>query len=471
MQNFNYDQSTAEQYNEDKKIFPWNTNPYQINFELKREAPTPNDTTVNNYHQNQALSRSQLAHLRESPAARARRLARNAERMREKRARESDEERRKRLDKNALNNRLKRLNESPTEKAIRQVRDAARQRLRRAMETQDQRESRLRKLAERMRMVRRHESPDKKAERLAKAAQRARDRLQRETSEERRVRLQKGSDYARRVRSKKSTADCSSAPDTSDSSNQNTISSSIYSSPSSERVLKIPQHQQQHQSVNFYENSVVQSNNYNFVNFNNSLSALAFNDPSSNIPQPVNNSIITLNIPHYHTVFSSQPPHIHQPNHQPKNFINPHVVKEEIYPKHQLMSSTSKNQDVSSSSSDNYLTLKPNESEFERMEKLRKSAELSRLRRNNETPEQRSKRLNDLKMRARKRREEIKNSESEEERKNRLAKQAEYARQRRQRDTKKPDGYLKIGDSQSAILMSDKPSVLKILEPIIEMNT
>lgn len=461
MQNYSYEHSSTDHY-EDKKIFPWNTNPYQINFEVKREAPTPNNTT-NNYHQDQALSRSQLAHLRESPAARARRLARNAERMREKRSRESDDERRKRLDKNALNNRLKRLNESPTEKAIRQVRDAARQRLRRAMESTDQRDSRLRKLAERMRMVRRLESPDKKSDRLAKAAQRARDRLQRETSEERRIRLQKGSDYARRVRSKKSTADSSSAPDTSDNSNQNTLSSSIYSSPSSEKVLKIPQ--QQHPNISFYDNSV-QTNNYNFVNFNNSISALAFNDPSSNIPQPVNNSIITLNIPHYHTVFSSQP---HIPS---KNYSNPHIIKEEIYPnqsKHHLMT---KNAELCNNQSDNnYLNLKSHESESERQEKLRKSAELSRLRRNNETPEQRSKRLNDLKLRARKRREEIKQCESDGQRKNRLAKQAEYARLRRQRDMRKSDSFTKLGDSQSSILMSDKPSVLKILEPIIEMNT
>jgi len=467
MQNYSYEQSSAEQYNEDKKMF-WNANPYQLNFELKREAPTPIDSNFQN------LSRSQLAHLRESPAARARRLARNAERMREKRSRENNNERRRRLDKNALNNRLKRINESPTEKAIRQVRDAARQRLRRAMESPEQRESRLRKLAERMRMVRKMESPDRKADRLTKAAQRARDRLQRETSEERRIRLQKGSEYARRVRSKRSTTRSSSAADISDNSNQNTINS-LYSSPSHDKILKIPQQQQQqqqhhhHQNINFYD-SAMQANNYNFVNFNNSISALAFNhnDPSS-VPQAVNNSIITLNIPHYHTVFSSQPPP------QTKNF-NPNIIKEEIYPKiiqcdpnqskshhHNLIKS------LETSNNDNYS--KSNETESDRQEKLRKSAELSRLRRNNETPEQRSKRLNDLKMRARKRREEIKQMETEEDRKSRLAKQAEYARIRRQRELKKTDNYTKLGDQQSSLLISDKPSVLKILEPIIEMNT
>ena len=121
---------------------------------------------------------------------------------------------------------------------------------------------------------------------------------------------------------------------------------------------------------------------------------------------------------------------------------------------------------------DNENYSKSNEAEFDRLEKLRKSAELSRLRRNNETPEQRAKRLNDLKLRARKRREEVKQRESEEDRKSRLAKQAEYARIRRQRELKKTDNFAKIGDhSQSSILVSDKPSVLKILEPIIEMNT
>jgi hypothetical protein len=164
------------------------------------------------------LSKSKLAHLRESPAARERRLARNAERMREKRSNESSEEYRIRLQKNALNNKMKRQGESPTEKAERQVRDAARQRMRRAMETSEQRAMRLYKLAERMRVVRRNESPEKKAERQSKAAVAARERLQRETSEERRVRLLKNSQYARRIRDSKSKGSSISENDSLDGS-------------------------------------------------------------------------------------------------------------------------------------------------------------------------------------------------------------------------------------------------------------
>lgn len=515
MQNYSYDNSSSEQYTEDKKIFSWNTNPYQLNFDLKREQ-----TSTPNYHDQQNLTRSQLAHLRESPAAKQRRLARNAERMREKRSRESDDERRRRLDKNALNNRLKRLNESPTEKAIRQVRDAARQRLRRAMESSEQREGRLRKLAERMRHVRRQETPERKQDRLSKAAQRARDRLQRETSEERRSRLQKGSEYARRVRSKKSTTGSSISNDTTTSDNSDHNLSQIYpNTPNSNETkpfnnLKIPQqhqqqqqqhqhhhqhhHHQQHQqqlqqnphhmqNMNLYDggNPSTSGNNYaNFVNFNNSISALAFNhnNDASSLTQPMNNSLITLNIPHYHTVFS-------QP-HQAKNF-NATTIKEEFYPKinpcdnmNQLkhrsgsggvMMKQQQQHEIEANfqaqiKSENNLP-KPNELEHQRLERLRKTAELSRLRRNNESEDQRLKRLNDLKVRARKRREAVKQVESDEEKRVRLAKQAEYARTRRQKDTRTPNYPRLSGESQSSLLNSDKPSVLKILEPIIEMNT
>ncbi|KAG5680379.1 hypothetical protein PVAND_009888 [Polypedilum vanderplanki] len=480
MQNYTYDNSSTEHYIEDKKIFAWNTNPYQLNFELKRETPsTPN-------YQEQNLTRSQLAHLRESPAAREHRLARNAERMREKRARESDEERRRRLDKNALNNRLKRLNESPTEKAIRQVRDAARQRLRRAMESQEQRDTRLRKLAERMRQVRRNESPDKKAERLSKAAQRARDRLQRETSEERRQRLQKGSEYARRVRSKKSTTGSSLSNDTttSDTSDHNLSSSNlgqIYHNPTNS--LKIPQHQHNqnnHHMQNIYDNSpaaaaaVVASGNYNFVNFNNSLSALAFNHTdassstaASSLTQPVNNSLITLNIPHYHTVFSQ--------THQNKIPFNTTAIKDEFYPKINQCDNMNQLKHHHNAfqnhviKTENNLSNKPNEQDQQRLERLRKTAEMSRLRRNNETPEQRTKRLNDLKERARKRRDAIKQVESEDERKIRLAKQAEYARSRRQKETSR-SSFQRIGETQS-LLNLEKPSITTNIQTLCTFDT
>lgn len=136
----------------------------------------------------------------ESPEARARRLARNAERMRIKRANESYDEYKIRLAKNAEANRRKRQMENDMERAMRQVKDAARQRLRRAMESTDQRTIRLAKLAERMRMVRANESPDQRSDRLKRSAARARERLSRESSEERRDRLQKRAEYARKMR-------------------------------------------------------------------------------------------------------------------------------------------------------------------------------------------------------------------------------------------------------------------------------
>lgn len=117
------------------------------------------------------LSNSQMKVRRESPQARERRLIRNAERMRERRAVESIEERRERLDKNALNNRLRRLRESPTDKVHRQVRDATRQRVRRSMESEEERDDRLKKLADKMREVRKSETPELKFKATVKAQQ------------------------------------------------------------------------------------------------------------------------------------------------------------------------------------------------------------------------------------------------------------------------------------------------------------
>uniref|UniRef100_A0AAG5CTL9 STPR domain-containing protein n=1 Tax=Anopheles atroparvus TaxID=41427 RepID=A0AAG5CTL9_ANOAO len=112
------------------------------------------------------LTKSQRRFLHESPEARAKRLARNAERMRQKRASESEEEYRKRmrrLAKNAERNRRRRQNETELERSIRRARSAARERLRRAMETPEQRAVRLAKLAERMRYSRANETPEQRA--------------------------------------------------------------------------------------------------------------------------------------------------------------------------------------------------------------------------------------------------------------------------------------------------------------------
>lgn len=74
---------------------------------------------------------------------------------------------------------------------------------------------------------------------------------------------------------------------------------------------------------------------------------------------------------------------------------------------------------------------KGNETDPERMERLRKMAEMRRAQRDKETPDERQARLKDLAERAKKRRESIIKDESPEERKERLSRQAEYARQRR----------------------------------------
>ncbi|XP_053950186.1 putative uncharacterized protein DDB_G0271606 isoform X4 [Anastrepha ludens] len=144
-------------------------------------------------------SRTAAQRWNESPEARARRLARNAERMRERRNRENEEEYRKRLARNAEANRLRRQNESDMERAMRLVRNAARQRLRRAMESPDQRAKRLQKLAERMRLYRANETPDQRKVRLAEMAARARQRIASESSDQRKERLRKLNEYAKKA--------------------------------------------------------------------------------------------------------------------------------------------------------------------------------------------------------------------------------------------------------------------------------
>ncbi|XP_054730967.1 putative uncharacterized protein DDB_G0271606 isoform X4 [Anastrepha obliqua] len=144
-------------------------------------------------------SRTAAQRWNESPEARARRLARNAERMRERRNRENEEEYRKRLARNAEANRLRRQNESDMERAMRLVRNAARQRLRRAMESPDQRAKRLQKLAERMRLYRANETPDQRKVRLAEMAARARQRIASESADQRKERLRKLNEYAKKA--------------------------------------------------------------------------------------------------------------------------------------------------------------------------------------------------------------------------------------------------------------------------------
>ncbi|XP_053667321.1 uncharacterized protein C05D11.13-like [Anopheles marshallii] len=214
----------------------------------------------------QSLTKSQRRFLHESPEARAKRLARNAERMRQKRAAESEDEYRKRmaqnaermrkkraaeteeeyrnrmqrnvecksgeeyqirLAKNAERNRMRRQNETDLERSIRRARSAARERLRRAMETPEQRAIRLAKLAERMRISRANETPHQRALRLAKNAAKAKERLLNETPEQWIDRKRKKAEYARQKRGAAAAAAKLGLPTTCTSSSSNASSTSL----------------------------------------------------------------------------------------------------------------------------------------------------------------------------------------------------------------------------------------------------
>ncbi|EDS43930.1 conserved hypothetical protein [Culex quinquefasciatus] len=170
------------------------------------------------------LTKAQRRMLGESSEARIKRLTKNAERMRQKRANQTYEEyramlarnaermRQKRntrtfeeykiaLAKNAESNRRRRANETPEERALRHMRNAMRQRLRRAMETPEQKAIRKARLAQRMREIRSNESYEQRQVRLAKGAARARQRFLNETPEERAERNRRKAEYARLCRS------------------------------------------------------------------------------------------------------------------------------------------------------------------------------------------------------------------------------------------------------------------------------
>ncbi|XP_052863132.1 uncharacterized protein LOC128269768 [Anopheles cruzii] len=170
------------------------------------------------------------AYVNESEEARARRLARNAERMRQKRATETEEEYRLRLSKNAESNRRKRLNETELERTMRHARSAARERLRRAMETPEQRAVRLAKLAERMRSARANETAEQRAVRLSKNATKAKERLLKESPEQWIERKRKKAEYARRKRSGHSLQNSSAG---SSSSNDAAMHSVLSNDPTS----------------------------------------------------------------------------------------------------------------------------------------------------------------------------------------------------------------------------------------------
>lgn len=409
------------------------------------------DIMYNNRTLNQ-LSKSQLAHLRESAPAKEHRLARNAERMREKRARESCHEYRKRLEKNACINRLQRQRESATDKAMRQIKDAARQRLRRAMETQEARCARLRKLAQRMRTVRKNETPEKKSERLARAAQRARERLHRETSKEREVRLHKSCEYARRIRTKSknsSTTDNESIFDVLDQK-PSVCPVDIICNP---YPITYEERNSDIQHVRSASKGFETSTNYNYLPSNIIDPLYSKNFTSTFETLPVSNgSLFNGTVKHTPELYSPQVA-------QCQNicdFKTEDIVKLEFV---------------------KCMDMKPKAGEC-RLQKLQILAEKCRMRRRNESREQRGKRLNDLRDRARRRRELVKISETESERKSRLALQAQYARLRRRKLKEFEENLCKerkirdrFDKTQDVAQFMEKPSVLKILEPIIEMDS
>ncbi|XP_055611767.1 uncharacterized protein C05D11.13-like isoform X1 [Uranotaenia lowii] len=205
---------------------------------------------------NTNLTKAQRRMLGESEAARARRLSKNAERMRQKRSNETYEEYKVRLAKNAESNRRRRANESDAERALRHMRNAMRQRLRRAMETPEQKSLRRARLAQRMREKRATETPEQRKDRLEKGAARARQRFLNETAEQRAERNKKKAEYARLFRINKqqnnqsqqiSDAGCSKVPPQQATNPQN----------SNDMNIKVEQ-QQQHSSANNNANNINQ---------------------------------------------------------------------------------------------------------------------------------------------------------------------------------------------------------------------
>lgn len=168
-----------------------------------QQVPPAQVTSADSNANSSPLTKAQRRMLGESESARAKRLAKNAERMRQKRATETYEEYKIRLAKNAESNRRRRASETEAERALRHMRNAMRQRLRRAMETPEQKAIRKARLAQRMREIRASESTEQRKVRLEKGAARARHKFLTESTEERAERNRKKAEYARTFRSTK----------------------------------------------------------------------------------------------------------------------------------------------------------------------------------------------------------------------------------------------------------------------------
>lgn len=372
-------------------------------------------------------------------------LARNAERMRERRANESEEEYRLRLYKMAEASRLRRRNENEVERSIRLIREAARQRLRRVMESPEQRAVRLEKLAARARLIRQNESPEQRAARLERAAKRQRERYSNK------------SDQGDKQQSSISTPSSDSNSVQNSDWNVMLPSTSIKTEVLSNLIVQ-PTKSIQHPNDNTYTNLVtyppnnqsLQSQvkyygNVPHISSANALSIQCLPDISSmnqaNIrPANVATSISIYPISSNYT----QPfmtPNIMQPVRgrpvtiHPSNdyrSVNP-AQREEAerqFLSHNMLESTI-NAMLSSPKQGRGRPASRCDDISGYDERRSKQANARRNQRNNETPEARKARLEDLAQRARKRRELLMATETEEERRKRLANQAEYARQRR----------------------------------------
>lgn len=376
-------------------------------------------------------------------------LARNAERMRERRANESEEEYRMRLYKMAEASRLRRRNENEVERSIRLIREAARQRLRRVMESPEQRSNRLEKLAARARLIRQNENSEQRAARLERAAKRQRERYSNK------------SDPGEKQQSSMSTP-------SSDSSVQNNEWSAMIPSTSiktetvsvlSNLIGSQPVKLIQNTSDNTYTNLVsyppinnqsLQSQvkyygNVPHISTANALSIQCLPDISSmnqtNIrPTNVATSISIYPItthytqpfmtPNIMTPVRGRPVTIHPSNDY--RSVNP-AQREEAerqFLSHNMLESTI-NAMLSSPKQGRGRPASRCDNTSGYDERRTKQANARRNQRNNETPEARKARLEDLAQRARKRRELLMATETEDERRKRLSSQAEYARQRR----------------------------------------
>lgn len=374
-------------------------------------------------------------------------LARNAERMRERRANESEEEYRLRLYKMAEASRLRRRNENEVERSIRLIREAARQRLRRVMESPEQRAVRLEKLAARARLIRQNESSEQRAARLERAAKRQRERYSNK------------SDQGDKQQSSISTPSSDSSVHNSDwnvmlpSTSIKTESVSVLSN-----LIVQPTKSLQHPNDNTYtnlvtyppnnqslQNQVKYYGNVPHISSANALSIQCLPDISSmnqtNIrPANVATSIsiypISTNYtqpfmtPNIMTPVRGRPVTIHPSNdyrsvnpaqreEAERQFLSQNMLESTI---NAMLSSPKQGRGRPASRCDDI-------SGYD--ERRSKQANARRNQRNNETPEARKARLEDLAQRARKRRELLMATETEEERRKRLANQAEYARQRR----------------------------------------